>query len=389
MSQQPEPFTLRVPDEAIADLRERLARTRFPDQAPGEPWAYGTDVGYLRGLVDYWRDGFDWRAEEARLNAFPQFKVPLHGIDLHFLHVPGQGPDPLPAAALARLAGLGARVPRPDPAPDRPGPLRRRPGRRLHRRRPVAARLRPLVRARPARFGAEAIADCLRRPDDRRARLPALRRAGRRLGLVRHRAPRARPRRAAGRHPPQPPAGAPRPVDRHRARRAEERRYLDRARALAQGGDRLPVDPGHPPADAGLRPHRLAGRARGLDRREVPRLDRLRRRRRVRRSARTSCSANIALYWFTGAIGSSFWPYYARLHGPWPIPEGAIERADRLLRVPARDPAPAALGRRAHLHRHPALERDAAAAATSPRMEQPDALAQELREFFRPLRASL
>jgi microsomal epoxide hydrolase len=50
----------------------------------------------MRGLVDHWRDGFDWRAQEARLNAFPQFKVPLHGIDLHFLHVPGRGPDPLP-----------------------------------------------------------------------------------------------------------------------------------------------------------------------------------------------------------------------------------------------------------------------------------------------------
>src|SRR3954468_80706 len=96
MSQQPEPFTLRVPDEAIADLRERLARTRFPDLAPGEAWAYGTDVGYLRGLVDYWRDGFDWRAQEARLNAFPQYRVPLHGIDLHFLHVPGVGPNPCP-----------------------------------------------------------------------------------------------------------------------------------------------------------------------------------------------------------------------------------------------------------------------------------------------------
>src|SRR5690349_13801110 len=96
MTQRPEPFTLRVPDEAIADLRERLARTRFPDQAPGAPWAYGTDVGYMRELVGYWRDGFDWRAQEARLNAFPQYRVPLHGIDLHFLHVLGQGPDPCP-----------------------------------------------------------------------------------------------------------------------------------------------------------------------------------------------------------------------------------------------------------------------------------------------------
>src|SRR6478736_5115359 len=69
MKKSPEPFTLQVPDAALADLRERLARTRFPDQPPGEPWAYGTDVGWMRDFVAYWRDRFDWRAEEARLNA--------------------------------------------------------------------------------------------------------------------------------------------------------------------------------------------------------------------------------------------------------------------------------------------------------------------------------
>ena len=73
MSGEPEPFTLRVPDEAIADLGERLRLTRFPDQAPGEPWAYGTDVGWMRDLIAYWMDDFDWRAQEARLNAFPQY----------------------------------------------------------------------------------------------------------------------------------------------------------------------------------------------------------------------------------------------------------------------------------------------------------------------------
>jgi len=100
MVAQPEPFTLKVPDEAIADLRERLGRTRFPDQAPGAPWAVGTDVGYLRELVEYWRTEFDWRVEEARLNAFPQHKVSLGGIDLHFLHVPGRGPAPCPLLLL-------------------------------------------------------------------------------------------------------------------------------------------------------------------------------------------------------------------------------------------------------------------------------------------------
>ena len=73
MSTTPTPFTLHVPDADLADLRERLARTRLPDQAPGAPWAYGSDLDYMRGLLAYWRDGFDWRAQEAALNAFPQF----------------------------------------------------------------------------------------------------------------------------------------------------------------------------------------------------------------------------------------------------------------------------------------------------------------------------
>jgi len=90
------PFQLQVPDAAIADLRERLARTRWPDQAPGDPWAFGSQVDYVRRLADHWRDRFDWRAQEARLNAWPQFKVPLHGVELHYLCVPGTGPDPCP-----------------------------------------------------------------------------------------------------------------------------------------------------------------------------------------------------------------------------------------------------------------------------------------------------
>src|SRR5688572_2030222 len=93
---EPRPFTVRVPDEVLADLRERLARVRWPDEPPEAGWRYGTSLAYLRELVEYWRDRYDWRAHEARLNAFPQFTVPLAGIDLHFIHQPGVGPSPLP-----------------------------------------------------------------------------------------------------------------------------------------------------------------------------------------------------------------------------------------------------------------------------------------------------
>lgn len=92
----PEPFSLHVPDEVLDDLRRRLAGTRWPDEVPGAGWRYGTNREYMRGLVEHWRDRFDWRAQEAKLNAFDQFRVAIDGIDLHFIHQPGVGPDPLP-----------------------------------------------------------------------------------------------------------------------------------------------------------------------------------------------------------------------------------------------------------------------------------------------------
>src|SRR5687767_14349921 len=96
MAPQPTPFRLHVPDNAIGDLRERLARTRFPDEPPLEAWSTGTSLAYMRELVGYWKDRFDWRSEEAQLNRLRQFTVPIGGIDLHFIHEPGRGPNPIP-----------------------------------------------------------------------------------------------------------------------------------------------------------------------------------------------------------------------------------------------------------------------------------------------------
>src|SRR5919199_89725 len=91
------PFTLHVSDATLVDLADRLRRVRWPDEPPlGQPWQYGTDLGYLRGLVDYWRDAFDWRAHEARLNALPQFVASIDACQVHFVHVQGVGPRPLP-----------------------------------------------------------------------------------------------------------------------------------------------------------------------------------------------------------------------------------------------------------------------------------------------------
>src|SRR5919108_6524343 len=90
---EPKPFTLHVDDGVLQDLGERLHRVRWPDSPPdAEPWAYGTDLAYLQGAVAYWRDQFNWRQQEARFNAFPQYTARVADIDVHFLHVPGNGP---------------------------------------------------------------------------------------------------------------------------------------------------------------------------------------------------------------------------------------------------------------------------------------------------------
>ncbi len=80
------PFTIAIPDVALADLRSRISATRWPEGAPGPAWSQGTELGYLKGLLGYWAEGFDWRAQEARLNGFRQFRAGLGGVQIHFVH---------------------------------------------------------------------------------------------------------------------------------------------------------------------------------------------------------------------------------------------------------------------------------------------------------------
>ena len=80
------PFTIEIADEVLTDLDTRLARTRLPDQIPGTSWDYGMNRAYLEELLAYWQDGFDWRAQERRLNEFDHFKTVIDGVDMHFIH---------------------------------------------------------------------------------------------------------------------------------------------------------------------------------------------------------------------------------------------------------------------------------------------------------------
>ena len=91
-----QPFTIAVPQATLDDLRERLAWTRWPDEAEHTGWNYGTNLGYLKELVDYWQNEYDWRAQEAKLNQFAQFRADIDGSRIHFLHMRGKGPNPTP-----------------------------------------------------------------------------------------------------------------------------------------------------------------------------------------------------------------------------------------------------------------------------------------------------
>jgi pimeloyl-ACP methyl ester carboxylesterase len=90
------PYTVAVPEEVLEDLRQRLARTRWPDEVEGAGWDYGANLAYMQELVEYWRTRFDWRAQERAINAFPHFRADVDGTGVHFIHVRGRGPTPMP-----------------------------------------------------------------------------------------------------------------------------------------------------------------------------------------------------------------------------------------------------------------------------------------------------
>ncbi|PRX65867.1 pimeloyl-ACP methyl ester carboxylesterase [Nonomuraea fuscirosea] len=91
-----DPFRIDIPQADLDDLRDRLGRTRWPDELPGVGWSYGVPTSYARELAEYWRTTYDWRAQEAALNAYPQFTTEIDRQTVHFMHVRSPEPDALP-----------------------------------------------------------------------------------------------------------------------------------------------------------------------------------------------------------------------------------------------------------------------------------------------------
>jgi microsomal epoxide hydrolase len=381
---EPAAFTLRVADETLADLRARLDCVRWPDEPPVAPWSTGTSVAYMQELVGYWRDRFDWRAQEARLNAFRQFTVPVAGIGLHFIHEAGRGPAPMPL--LLAHGWPGSVVEFLDLIPMLTDPAR-------HGGDPADA-FSVIAPSLPGytlsftpgqeRFGVERIAEaCAELMTDVLGYRRFAAQGGDWGAFVASRLGYQFPDRLIGIHlnllavrrDPKMLAN-PTEAERHFLRQLDHWLKEETGYQWIQGTRPTTLAFGLTDSPAGLAAWIVEKFRAWSDCDGVP----------ENAISRDAMLANIMLYWVTGAIGSSFWPYYARMHSPWPIPEGAtVDVPTGYVEFPKeilRPPRSVAERTYTNIQRWTATPRGGHFAA----LEQPEILAREIREFFRPLR---
>jgi microsomal epoxide hydrolase len=308
MPTAPRPFRLQVPDSALSELKERLARTRWPDEPPLEPWSTGTSLAYAKELCEYWRSRFDWRAWEAKLNAFPQFTAQVSGIELHFIHVKSANPQALPLVLSHGWPGsvfeFHKLIPLLAPqfhvvAPSLPGyGLSFKPGQR--------------------RFGVEDIAQCFAELMQQLGYARFGAQGGDWGGFISTVLGHRYPERVAGIHlnllALRRDATLESPTPEEKAYLKQLKHFLneDAGYQWIQGTRPQTLAFGLTDSPAGLaawiaEKFRAWSDCGGVIENAI---------------SRDELLANISLYWFTGAIGSSFWPYYARRHGSWPVPEG-------------------------------------------------------------------
>lgn len=384
MPSAPDPFQLSVPEAALADLKARLALTRFPDQAPDGPWAYGTDLEYMRSLVGYWRDHFDWRAQEAALNNYPQFKARLHNIDVHYLHVPGQGPSPMPLLLMHGWPGSVFEFIDIIPRLTDPARFGGDPSDAFTVIAPSLPGYGLSFTQGQKRFSVESIAACL---SDLMTQVLGYPRYGAQGGdwggITAARLGYAHAQNLIGIHvnflavPRDRPAPA-NPTEEERRYYAELATWLreETGYQWIQGTRPQTLAYALTDSPAGLAAW-IAEKFRawsdcGGDVHSAIDRDRM--------------LGNICLYWFTGAIGSSFWPYYARMHSPWPVPAGAtVDVPMGYCAFPTeiiRPPRSVARNTFTDVQRWTEMPKGGHFAA----MEQPEALAAEIQAFFRAVR---
>ena len=378
------PFQLSVPESVLKDLRQRLLNVRLPDEPPLDPWSTGTSVAYLKELLDYWRDGFDWRAQEAKLNAFRQFTVPLAGIDMHFIQEQGQGPNPMPLLLCHGWPGSVMEFHKLLPMLTDPARYGGDPADAFT---VVAPSLPGYVfsfKPGQKRFGVEEIAEALAAL---MTDVLGYNRFGAQGGdwgaFIASRLGFAFPERMVGIHLNL--LAVRRDTKMLASPSPEEKVFLDQLNFFLKEETGYQWIQGTKPTTLAFA---LTDSPAGLAAWLVEKF-----------RAWTDCGGNpenaltrdemlvdIMLYWVTGAIGSSFWPYYARMHGPWPIPEGStVDVPTGYVEFPKeilRPPRSVAARMYTDIRRWTVMPQGGHFAA----LEQPEALSEEIRAFFRPLR---
>ena len=178
-------FHIDIPEKQVDDLLRRIADTRWPTKELVTDRSQGVQLAPMRALARYWTTEYDWRKCEARLNALPQFKTTIDGVDIHFIHVKSAARERFAVDHDARLAGLDHRAARDHRPAHRPYCARWTRGGRVPPRTAVRPRLRVLRRADRSRVGTHPDRTGLARAHAA-PRLQPIRRAGRRRGLPGH-----------------------------------------------------------------------------------------------------------------------------------------------------------------------------------------------------------
>ena len=378
----PQSFRVSVPEEVLQDLRQRLQRTRWPDEPAGAGWQYGSALAVVRDLVDHWRDRYDWRRQEAALNAFDQFVIDENDSRLHFIRQEGVGPRPMPLLLLhgwpgsvwefhkviplltdpARFGG-DARDAFTVVAPSLPGfGFSFKPGQPRRDRRQMADRLVRLMTHDLgfARFAVQG-GDIGAQVGSRIAAAHPAHVAGLHLNLLSLR-----------------DAALPaQPSDAERAYAAELQQWItdESGYQWIQGTKPQTLAFGLTDSPAGLAAW-MVEKFRSWSDCDGDVLSVF---------TRDDLLTGVMLYWTTGAIHSSFWPYWTSRHGDWTASSGPrIEVPTAYLAFPKEIyRPPRSMAERCYdIRRWTTAERGGHFAA----LEQPAALVEDVRAFFRDLR---
>ena len=314
------PFKLEIKEKEIKDLNSRLLNTRLPDQGPGKPWRTGTDLEWFKKLLEFWKKDFDWMNSENKLNAFPQFKTQISDIDVHFLHCEGKGKkniplllmhgwpgsvfeflDIIPILTNPKSFGIESDIAFTVIAPSLPG---------------FGLSFEPFQK----RYGVEEIADCLKKLMVNVLEYEKFCIQGGDWGaMIGSRISYIYPDNILGLHLNM--LALIRDYNADHILLPEEKNYVNQIKKWKPEGMGYQAIQGSRPQTLA---YALTDSPSGLaawicekfyewtDCNGVP----------ENSISFDKMLANICLYWFSGAIGSSFWPYYARNRRPWFVPAG-------------------------------------------------------------------